>query len=218
MARSRSRVLVVVALASSVPLVIACNALIGLDEFDKVECSGLRCGDSGLPDVTADVTPDAVVDATPGADPVSWARWRMPNYDGGVDAGPLSSPPGYAVEADGVRDTVTGLVWQKKLVETAPVDLDQRGAAEACAKIAPGRWRLPKRIELVTLIDYGRTKPLIDPVFDVPSVAVWSSSEVRPFVGGPSQQYWVVDFETGAVLQEPATQKLRVLCVKGDKQ
>lgn len=216
MARSRRRALLAVAAATGVPLLVACNALIGLDDFDKVECSGLRCGDAGLPDVTPDVSLDAKPDAAEGADPVSWARWRMPNYDGGPDAN-LSNPPAYDTSVPGeVLDTITKLVWQKKLVDTGGVDFDEKGAAEACARITPGRWRLPKRIEVVTLLDYGRPAPFINPAFDVPAVKVWSSSEVRPFVGGAEQKYWAVDFE-GAVVQETSTQRLRVLCVKGDQ-
>src|SRR4051812_48760451 len=87
MARSnRKRLAAIAFVALLVPLVVACNALIGLDEFDKVECPGRRCADGGGPDTSV---PDAFVDDGPaearGADPAAWAEWPMPNYDAGAD-------------------------------------------------------------------------------------------------------------------------------------
>ena len=114
-----------------------------------------------------------------------------------------------------MTDGVTGLVWRRALAASA-VPFDQ--AEAECAKISGGeRWRLPKRIELVTLLDYGRpTKPFIrSGVFTVQNVRVWTSSAALPF-DPAAPRYWVVNFDTGAVEIEGAGPDIvaAVLCVK----
>lgn len=213
--RSRRRILW--ACACAMPLVLACNGIVGLSDYKRGECSGGGiCSDAGGTDVvTTEGGSDAGDSGPPGkgAAPVSWARWRMPNYavaDAGV--APKLEPGGQGE----VNDTITGLVWRNK-VEGNVVSLEQ--ALAACRNLAPaGDWRVPKRIELVTLIDYGHEKPFIDTnAFgaDFPATRVWSSSEVRPFTGGAEQRYWTVDFNTGGVQPEKGTTAVAVtLCVK----
>jgi hypothetical protein len=188
----------------------ACNGLIGLSDFQKGECSGARCDAGPLPDVDIPdaSSSDAKPDAPKGAEPVSWARWKMPNYDGGAVA--LPNPPLYTPAGDEIVDEVTGLVWRAALV---PGDFTVDQAASECAKLGP--WRVPKRIELVTLLDFGRTSPpFIREVFNVQNVKVWTSSEVRPFTGGAAQPYWTVSFDTGVVAPQPGNLVAKVLCVK----
>lgn len=206
MARSRRLVIGLVA-ALAVPSAFACNALIGLDDFDKGLCSGARCDSGPSPDV---LLPDAgdsgPIDAGKGADPVSWARWKMPNYD---DAG-LPNPPEYAVAGDEVKDKVTGLVWR---ASTLRDDFTLEQAAGECKKL--GDWRVPKRIELVTLLDFGKASaPFVNQVFMVQNVRVWTSSEVRPYVGGAEQRYWTVNFDDGKVEPRPGNTIAKALCVK----
>jgi len=228
MARSdRNRLWKLVVLAAVVPLVLACNALIGLSDFEKAECSGGgRCGDGGA--VTdGDKPPDARIDVdvpdAPGANPVSWAAWPMPNYDGGSEF--LPHPINYnPLDTNRVEDTVTGLVWRTATLPAVPY-----GAARlACNTLDPktGPWRLPKRIELVTLLDFSRKQFLIGPVFTgVKNVRVWTSSEyrVRDFVDldpkKPSiitDAFWTVDFGTGLVdtLSTAGDPVASVLCVR----
>ena len=221
MAPSSRRILWALAGSSMMPLALACNGIVGLSDYTRGECSGGGiCSDAGLPDVvTTDGSPDAGEAGTPGkgADPVSWARWPMPNYVIPDAATPGVAPklePGTAGE---VKDTITGLTWRSKVEGNNAVG-SLADAEEACRKIAPaGDWRVPKRIELVTLLDYGHGAPFIDstsfPGF--PQARVWSSSEVRPFTGGPEQRYWTVNFDNGAV--EPAVganAAAVTLCVK----
>jgi Protein of unknown function (DUF1566) len=220
MARS-SRLALAAAVALAFPAFLACNTLIGLDDFEKTDaCTGAGCADGGKPDVVqADVAIDTKPDAPKGADPVSWARWRMPNYsDAGPDASPLPNPPSLdtTTESDHVTDTVTGLSWRSTLLSG---DFTADKAASACAALTgTSPYRLPKRIELVTLLDYGRepaAQPRIHPAFaGFAPVTVWTSSEVRPFVGGPTQAYWTVDFETGKVRPLDGNVPARVLCVR----
>ncbi|CAN5818982.1 hypothetical protein BH11MYX4_BH11MYX4_68110 [soil metagenome] len=227
MARSdRKRLAFVGLVALAVPTLLACNAIIGLSDFEKVECAGTRCGDGGgQPDVINQ--PDVVVSDAPiearGANPVSWAAWPMPNYDGGAEF--LPHPIKYApLGLDRVKDTVTGLVWRTSTLPAVPYE----AAKLACSTLDPatGPWRLPKRIELVTLLDFSRKPPafLIGPEFtNVKNVTVWTSSEYRvrdltDLTKKPSvvtDAFWTVDFKTGAVdaLSTAGDPVASVLCV-----
>jgi hypothetical protein len=208
------RLVLGVSIALMMPLALACNSIIGLTDFEKTQCAGARCADDGgLPDQLVEAGPDVVTDApveAKGADPVSWAKWPMPNYG---DSGPLPSPP--LVASGGlVTDTVTKLVWRATIV---PGDFFAREAEAECEKLANGPWRAPKRIELVTLLDYSHATPFVDrkAFTDLVNYQVWSTSEVRPFVASnPSQPYWVVNFGSGAVEPLPGDLKAKVLCVR----
>jgi len=203
--------------ALALPGVVACNAIIGLSDFKEGECPGARCGDGGLPDQLAESSVDAPVDVAvdvKGADPVSWAKWKMPNYDGGAVF--LPNPPSYtAAGADIAADNVTGLVWRTSVL---PSDVTVEAAKSACAALDPasGPWRLPKRIELVTLLDYSRTPIRIDTATfkGVKNVRAWTSSEVRPLKNANDAEYWAVNFETGAVEPVRADFELKALCVR----
>lgn len=201
---------------AGLPLVVACNSLIGLSDFEKGECPGARCIDEGgLPDQVVeggpDVQEDVRIDAK-GADPVSWAKWPMPNYlDAGVGL-PIPSP---ALVASGgvVTDPTTKLVWRSTLV---PGDPTATEAEAKCQALPDGPWRAPKRIELVSLLDYSRPTFIDRTKFtDMKNFKVWTTSEVRPFVAGqPDQAYWVVDFATGSVEPLASGEAAKVLCVR----
>jgi hypothetical protein len=227
MARSdRKRLLGLAMVAAVVPLVVACNAIIGLSDFEKTECNGGgKCGDGSVPPDGGQ--PDVVVDGdvpdARGANPVSWAAWPMPNYDGGAEF--LPHPISYNVlDGNRIEDTVTGLVWRRSTL--APVAYD--AARLACNTLDPatGPWRLPKRIELVTLLDFSQKQFFIGPQFTgVKNVRVWTSSEyrVRDLVDldpkKPSiitDAFWTVDFGTGAVdtLSTAGDPVASVLCVR----
>jgi hypothetical protein len=216
------------ALAFSAFAMSACAGILSLDEFQKGECPGAKCGDGGdLPDAFtseggSDAGPDVKIDGAPGTEPVSWARWPMPNYD----AGAVLLPHQLDYDAgttDEVTDKTTGLTWRRKPLLG---DFSIEDAKAACAKEPNGPWRLPKRIELVTLLDYGQSAaPFIDRVAfpSFPAVPVWSSSPVReldlpsrPQDNKPITKYWTVDFRTGSVdATDLAGPPQRALCVKG---
>jgi hypothetical protein len=216
--RARAAVAIVPALAASLA---ACNALVGLDQFEKVACS--RSCDAGSIDAegldasdasdAADVEADApfVIPLPDGASPTSWARWPMPNPDGGGGKGIATHS--YSATDAAVVDGVTNLVWGLRLGSKQAGDFD--GALTHCREYddAGTSWRLPTRIELVTLIDYMRTGgAAIDPVFTGVGGWVWTSSVVRP----PTDPYkfWSVNFTTGEVGPAPAG-AVTVLCVRG---
>jgi hypothetical protein len=202
-----------------VALVVACNGLIGLDDFERVECTGGKCDGGGIEgggfDGGGDATPDGpvnVVDAA-GTLPVSWAHFRMPNYpqDGGPDANLMSYEP----TTGGVHDKVSGLVWREPIAEKGPHSFDD---AKAICEAAPsGPWRLPSRIELVTLLDLTQGSPSIDKATfpSTEAIAYWTSSVVRDTSGAPTNQIWTVDFGgSPGVDQTDATGTAGVRCIK----
>lgn len=208
------------ALIALAPVGVACNGIIGLSDFDKGQCSGARCADEGgFPDqIVIDGGPDVVQDASIdviGSSPVSWAKWPMPNYlvDGGPTSKPPQSPPLSVDPGAGVvSDLTTKLVWRS----TVTRDLTAREAEAECKKLADGPWRAPKRIELVSLLDYSRpSTPFIDTVrFADLGYRVWSTSEVRSSTGPASQAYWTVNFDTGSVEPRAGDLKAKVLCLR----
>jgi hypothetical protein len=204
MARSkpaRRRLAYAVTVALAVPSALACNALVGLDEYTKVVCTGGTC-DGGVPDVLSyqDVVteaskPDGRAPDAGGTKPVSWANFHMPNYD----AGPLTdNRMSYTATDGGFVDDVNSLVWQEPIVETAAVTYS--AAQQVCASLTGGgRWRLPTRIELVTLLDLNNGPPAIAREFaSTQPAAYWTSSEVRPFGGINPRKHWTVVFAGGA--------------------
>jgi hypothetical protein len=216
---SRRRLLFFLLVAG--PLV-ACNAILGIDDFDRTECGSKPCNEiEAGPDriesdkfVPDNIVEDQRVDAPPGVGPVSWAQFPMPNYKDASTPRPLD----YSIASGGeeVEDRVTNLVWRRAVIGNFPGDdLSEEQAFAKCKELVG--WRLPKRIELVTLLSHGGAKPFIDTAaFDrVPADVVWTSSEVRPFAG----KYWAVDFNTGALTQldTKVPEFAKALCVK-DKQ
>lgn len=209
--RLRHALVVIGALA--IPSFAACNSLIGLDKYEEGECPGGRCtvidqreagADTLVPDASRD---DVVTEAGRGVARVSWAKWVMPNDDASATSDNLLT---YSVSGDEVTDLTTKLVWQKS-VSSSSLGFDE--ARQYC----PSPWRLPSRIELVTLIDLRQSGTKVAPVFPTaPKGAYWSSSEVRPFVEAAGERaYWVVDFGTGHVQRNGVSDQAFVRCVKG---
>ncbi|HVZ71647.1 MAG TPA: DUF1566 domain-containing protein [Polyangia bacterium] len=105
----------------------------------------------------------------------------------------LPHPQAYTALDDGtVRDEVTGLLWQRAVTN---VGISHEGAIAACA--AKGEhWRLPTRLELLTLVDFtvGSPGPTIAPVFpDTPPEPFWSASLYKGDLGDA----WTVSFDIG---------------------
>jgi hypothetical protein len=160
--------------------------------------------------------------------------WPMPDCqprlfsDGaqGVAACPDPGTPGYGQDscyvvnapafdttsADVVTDLVTGLVWQRTV---PPDEVDWWEARDYCAALilaAADDWRLPSRVELVSLLEYSRVTPTIDTEAfpDTPSAFFWSSSPV-PF----SNLAFGVRFELGFIYDHDPYGSGRVRCVRG---
>ncbi len=212
--------LVALAVVSTLSLV-ACEQILGLDHFAK--CDGSACDsaldgslESGPVDSGSDVfsLPDGISEAS------SWARWRMPNTLSEVKLGaPDANLRAFDAGTAGVLfDEVTGLYWS---MSVGPATTSFEEANAYCAQL-PGGWRLPTRIELVSLLDSTRagTSALVFPPEFDPALAdggspplIWTSSDYRPILNN-ALQYWYVSSTFGEVIAAPNNSAAGVLCVR----
>jgi hypothetical protein len=141
----------------------------------------------------------------------------MPNpSDAGVS--PVDSYDTSSV-AGVVIDKVTGLWWQH------PIDANdnqgnncsggctQAQALTYCAHLNLGGhcdWRLPTRIELISIVDITRQNPAIDgPAFPgTPAADFWTASSL------PELGAWVVGFAAGGMQIYAQSTLDRVRCVR----
>jgi hypothetical protein len=102
-----------------------------------------------------------------------WASWNV------------RTDAGYAISGDVVTDVRSGLMWQRGTSDAARA---WAGAIDYCNTLDLGGhsdWRLPKAIELLSIVDPGRSNPSIDTAaFPTnPGERYWTST---PCVGGAS--------------------------------
>lgn len=97
---------------------------------------------------------------------------------------------------DAVYDKLTGLEWTKSNVGEKPLKwADAKAAAEAVRIGGHTDWRLPTVRELLTLVDYERHNPAINPVFKCDSAWYWTSTVAA---SSPSGCAWLVNFSHGS--------------------
>ena len=119
---------------------------------------------------------------------LDWANWPIPSAPGEGKPNPVSYELG-----DGVAvDSVTGLMWQR---DAAPGTYTLEMAKAYCTSSAVAGfsdWRLPTRIELVSIVDDTAVNPAINAtVFpDTPEDYTWTSTPL--FVD--SAGVWSVHF------------------------
>ena len=142
---------------------------------------------------------------------------RLPSGEG-------ANPGEFVVSEDGrtVRDTITGLVWQRDTSGLHAGCSDGQDClweeAEAyCTSLALGGlsgWRLPAAIELISIVDFARANPAIDPTAFPNTLAegAWTSS---PCVGSPGG-VWAVNIGDGNSYCA-AGQTYQVRCVRGSR-
>ena len=155
-------------------------------------------GDAGTPPAdAADHDADLVFDP-------EWAMWRLPPaVPGAAD---------YSALGDVVRDETTQLEW---LVD--PLEPRSRAeAASACAALqgAGGGFRLPTRIELLSLVDYDPEGDGINPFVFGASAGTeeaWTSSSAAL---SPAKA-WFVGFATGESAMADASMPKVARCVRG---
>ena len=137
-----------------------------------------------------------------------WASWPIPHPGAGA-----AHPHSYDLASPGVViDRVTGLVWERA------VDSGMYTWAEAtsrCACLTLGGhqdWRLPTRMELVSIVDFTRDSPAIDPdAFPgTPPQWFWTSSRRAE---DPALA-WYIYFETGFTNFVEQDQRYWVRCVR----
>jgi hypothetical protein len=152
----------------------------GDDGSSSLDASGLEPDADGSGPTTGDGASGEAYVA-----PV-WATWPMPNDP----ASGLPRPQSYDTSvAEIAADKVTGLTWQRDayLLSTAqapPVDEILAAAATYCAGLRLGDfsdWRVPSRIELVSLMDFSSSPASNSTVF--PSVEGYFVSSSQHKVG-----------------------------------
>lgn len=171
-------------------------------------CNGatLRSGDAGLNDAVPDLAECPV--APPDGDGSAGCQcggFTMPNPAG---AG-LPNPASYTVNADGtVTDKVSGLLWERL---ASRATYTQPEAVNYCLAEGVG-WRLPTRLELVSLVDFTvpAPGPTINQAFaGTPSTVFWTSS---PDPGDSSSALGVF-FDTGYADYDDVSDSGEVRCV-----
>ena len=163
----------------------------------------------GPPPSDADI--DAAPDA-PNCGPAShgdFATWPMPNFSAGLPH--LAS---YTTSTDGkvVHDEVTRLYWMQN---AAPTQMSQTDAVAYCESLNTGGacdWRLPERVELISISDYTRINPSFDAtVLSGAGAVYWSATPVRNDVN----RAWYVSFSNGVIERTTKTSTYAVRCVHG---
>ena len=96
--------------------------------------------------------------------------WPLP----GTPGNPLS----YDVRELTVVDRVTGLEWQRVIPAESYLHDDGLAYCDLLSLDGKLDWRLPTRIELLSIVDYTHVSPAIDPTAfpDTPSAYFWTSS------------------------------------------
>jgi hypothetical protein len=155
----------------------------------------------------------------------SWADWPMPNGPADVVAG-APNPDSYTDNRDGtVTDNVTGLMWQQTVpsIHDFPFGCPWADAVAYCQTLTLASysdWRLPSRIELVSLVDEERYdartigRLSIDPTYfpNTPGTHYfWSSS---PKAGRGSPHAWAVHFLSPDTVSPDITETNAVRCVR----
>lgn len=127
-----------------------------------------------------------------------------------------------------VHDSKTGLVWQQNSADTnhdgsvtsAPYPagdtMKWQDAMDYCKELEyAGRtdWRLPDLQELTTLVDYVRSYPAIDQLFQCESDYYWSASTYEE----DGNEAWYIHFNFGSDHWKAKDKRAFVRCVRKDQ-
>jgi hypothetical protein len=141
--------------------------------------------------------------------PTRWAMWPMPNSP----SSGLPHPQSYDTSvARTVLDRVTGLMWQRT---PHPSDMVFDEANATCSRLDLAGyhdWRLPSRIELVSILDLELSQPSIDPIAfpRTPSDWFWTASVASD---SPTAA-WYVYFYFGYPKTDERSSRFAVRCVR----
>jgi len=203
-------------LVAATALLAGCNVVLGIDEpSDRLLASGPVDAGSFIKDGAAppDDDPADGADASlelPEPGPYARAAWPMPTS---AKEG-LPHRASYVVEPPGVvRDQITLLIWQQGR-EREPVSLSEARTYCAGLSLAGGRFRLPSRIELASLLDLEQSPPALD--HDAFPEAVAGSYWTSSVYAGNDRRNWLVNFGFGTalLLVGEDSEKNLVRCVK----
>jgi hypothetical protein len=193
-------------------------SLTGCEIVGGIHQRTLATNDAGPPAGTClsgGIWPDSPTPfCSDGAAPIDCASPGAKGQDGSYLVHPAEyySDPGWSMQnKESVRDAVTGLNWDKMATDM----LSWNAAQSYCATLGPG-WRLPSRLELLSLVDYGTSAPAIDKSF------FSFTAGTTDFCGSSSltqdgSGVWGIDFAEGtASLMDTTAAMIRVRCVLGE--
>ena len=142
-----------------------------------------------------------------------WAQYPMP----GTPRHPRSYEVTGTPDSEAVIDCATGLEWQRAVDPGIYTQADAGAYCDGLTLAGYTDWRLPSRVELVTLVNYAVAEP--GPTIDAtafpgtPGDVFWSASAA----GGRSSAGWGVGFDRGYAFSGfNAANTYRVRCVRGD--
>lgn len=132
---------------------------------------------------------------------------------------PPASPgaASYAVRADTVCDRITLLEWERFPKEELRTWSEAAAYCDSLLLGGVSDWRLPTRIELLTIVDYARKEPSIDPVAfpDTPSANFWTATPMSNQFQSPNA--YRVTFDFGHAWPFTKTDPAHVRCVRGGR-
>jgi hypothetical protein len=141
-----------------------------------------------------------------------WALWPMPNP---VSAG-LPNPASYDTTTAGVvTDKVTGLIWQRTVTASTFAWVDAKAYCANLVLAGFSDWRLPSRVELVSLLDFTIAKP--GPTIDsaafpgAPSATFWTSSPRALYT---TTNAWYIQFDNAFAFYDDMTVEHSARCVR----
>lgn len=115
-----------------------------------------------------------------------------------------------------ISDANTGFVWQKNNDGTARTWADALTYCEGLSLAGQADWRLPNKMELMSIVDYTRLDPAIDTTYfpNATSSHYWSSTSS---MAGADLLAWNVYFLNGSVMHDgyKAAPDTLVRCVRG---
>jgi len=125
----------------------------------------------------------------------------------------LNSLAGAKSSSNVVKDERNGIYWQD--TEDSKVSSEDWDDAELyCDKLVLNgmeKWRLPTFRELLSIVDYSRSNPAINPLFaHVDEGTYWTSTDFSP----TTSRAWTIDFRTGKTYYNYKTTNHAVRCVK----
>ena len=118
----------------------------------------------------------------------------------------------YSATTETVTDQSTSLMWQRQPPATS-YDWQQALAyCEALSLAGYDDWRLPGIRELMSIIDYSRATPYLDPVFAGGVSNYWSSTTNA---ATPSEAWGVFFYDGDAAWYDKSSTSNSVRCVRG---
>jgi Protein of unknown function (DUF1566) len=139
----------------------------------------------------------------------AWASWPMPNSP----SSRLPNPQTYDTSIEGVAvDGVTGLMWQRSAFTDGATFEEAKRECDQLTLAGFAGWRLPSRIELLSIVDLSRTQPSINLAAfrKTPSDWFWTSSVASD---NPAAA-WYVYFYFGYPKTDDKTNRFAVRCVR----